>query len=130
MGSFGTIIGKAIENNPAIKIDFLGAGSFANAWSITRDDNVPADISWINQANTVPAMEALVKSSADYPSIPQALPALKAAGDPVSKELSKIPLPKLLKEAPVLQGYAPKATGDVVSIDDVIRAWDGYKASF
>lgn len=130
MASIGSTLAGAIENNPAIKFNFVAAGTFVDAWSITQDADAAAAISYINQSLTVPGQTVIAESSLNYPAIPEALPALQKSDDPFAQVLSDMTLPELLEEAPILDGYSPEGEGDVVSIDEVIRAWDEYKASF
>lgn len=130
MASIGSTLAGAIENNPAIKFNYVAAGTFVDAWSITQEGDAAAAINYINRTLTAPGQTAIVEGSLNYPAVPEALPALAKSDDPFAQELADMSLSELLKEAPILDGYAPEAEGDIVGIDDVIRAWDEYKASF
>lgn len=130
MASIGSTLAGAIENNPAIKFNFVAAGTFVDAWSITQDADASAAISYVNESLTVPGQTTIAEASLNYPAIPEALPALEQSDDPFAQVLAGMSLSELLEEAPILDGYSPEGEGDVVSIDEVIRAWDEYKASF
>lgn len=130
IGTFGTILAKAVEANPAIKFNYLAEGSFVNLWAIDRPDNYAADLNWINRLLTPAGQRAIVGASGDYPAVPSSLPALRALGDPVDKAISELTLDQVLKAAPIYRGFSPEAHGDVAGIDDLTRAWDQYKASF
>jgi spermidine/putrescine-binding protein len=130
VGTFGTILAKAIEQNPAIKFNFLAGGSFVNAWAITSDDNLPASLSWIDGTLTPRGQRAIIEASGDYPAVPAAAPALRGLGDPVSEAVGALDLDQLLEREPIFKGYAAEPHGDVVGIEEVTRAWNEYKASF
>jgi putative spermidine/putrescine transport system substrate-binding protein len=130
LGTFGTVLAPAVENNPSIKFNFLAEGSFVNLWSIDREADVPAALNWINRTLTRNGQSAIVGASGDYPAVPAATSALRQLGDPVSDAMSKLTLDHVLKEAPIFRGFSAEAHGDVVAIDDVTRAWSQYKASF
>jgi spermidine/putrescine-binding protein len=128
--SFGSVLAKAIEANPAIRFNFLAEGSYLNGWVIPQNADLPAALRWIDGTLSVPGQEAIVATSGDVPAVPAARKALKSLGDPVSTALSDMTVKQLLAEAPPVLGFAAEAEGDVVTIDEVSRAWDEYKASF
>jgi putative spermidine/putrescine transport system substrate-binding protein len=129
--SFGTGLGKIVQENPDIKFNFTGQTSFVDAWSILGDPNNAAALNWINQTISLEGQKAIVGVSGDYPVVPGAVSALKAFGDPVSEKLSTMSLDEILKQAPPSQGFAAEANGkDIVTLDEVTRAWDEFKASF
>lgn len=130
MGSYGTIVSPALEANPAIKFNFLAEVTLANAFSITNESNLPASLNWINNAISVPAEKALVSAAGDYPAEQAAVSAVGTGGDPVGEAFRGLSLDEIVEQAPIYRGFLPETEGDEVTIDEITRAWDEYKASF
>lgn len=130
IGSFGSVLAKEIEANPAVKFNFLAEITYVNGWVVPEGANMPAALKWINDTLTPAGQKAIVENAGDYPAVPAARKYLEALGDPVSVALSEFTLPEIVEQAPELNGYAAEAEGDVVTIDEVTRAWNEYKASF
>jgi spermidine/putrescine-binding protein len=126
----GSDLTKAVTTNPAIKFNLTAEITYVDAWSIVGTKHLAATMKFINQTLSVRGQDAIVQSSSAFPTNERATPALAALGDPISVATAKLSLATILKEAPVTHGYATTATGDYVSLDQVVQAWDNYKASF
>lgn len=130
IGSFGTSIIPAFETNPDLEFNFVGEATFVDAWSIVGDpDNAPA-IKWIDGTLDKDGQDAIVEASGSIPANPAAMPAFEAFDDPVTQELAKIGLDGVLREAPIMRGYATESDGDIVTIDEATAAWNDFRASF
>jgi spermidine/putrescine-binding protein len=130
IGSFGSVLAKEIEADPAVEFNFLGEITYTNGWVAPDGADMPAALNWIDRTLTPAGQKSIVENAGDYPAVPAARKYLEALDDPVSEELSRYTLPEVLEMAPELHGYAAEGHGDIVSIDEVTRAWDEYKASF
>jgi spermidine/putrescine-binding protein len=130
LDSYGTIVSPALENNPAIKFNFLAQVTLVNAFVITNEDNLAASLNWIDHAISVPGEKAIVASAGDFPTVTAAASAVGAEGDPVGAAFRGLGLEEILEQAPIYRGFRPDPEGDYVTIDEITRAWDEFKASF
>ena len=130
ISSFGSILSRAVANNPAIEWNLVAEATFIDSWSILGQGDEAKALNWIDRNLTVAGQEEIVEASGAYPVVPAAIPALEAAGDPVSTQLGELSLDEILEQAPVARGFAAEADGDVVTIDQATKAWNDYKGSF
>lgn len=130
ISSFGSVLSRAVDKNPAIEWNLVGESTYIDAWVLLSDANQAQSLNWIDRTLTTKGQEEIVNASGSYPAVPDAVPALTAFGDPVSTELGKLSFDEILEQAPPARGFAPEADGDVVTIDEATRAWNDYKGSF
>jgi len=130
ISSFGSVLSKAVEKNPAIEWNLLAEATYIDAWSILDGGDEAKALNWIDRTLTTKGQEAIVDASGSYPAVPDAIPALTAFGDPVSTQLGELSFDEILAEAPPARGFAPEGDGDVVTIDEATRAWNDYKSGF
>ncbi len=129
-GTYPAVIDDAAEGNPKVRFNFLGALSVFDSLSIVGPANEAASLKWINGMLSEPVQKAVVKATGAPPVNAAAQSAYAALDSASSKELSKLSLDELLEKSPPATGFAVKSEGDVVGLDEVVRTWNEYKASF
>jgi hypothetical protein len=128
-GSFGTVLSKVIEQNPSV--EFRPLGQWINAWVLPQGSDVAPSLKWINNTLSAEAQKSLVEASGDYPSVPAGLEVMTNSKDPVMKSFAGMSYDELQQAAPALRGNVPESDDpNIVTTEDLIRAWNGYKGSF
>jgi spermidine/putrescine-binding protein len=122
--TFGTLLTRAQQSNPAIQGNLVGSLSYVDTWSILDGADVPASLNWINHSLNEDAQVALVEASGGYPSVSKALdPSL------YPPELQDLTLAEVIKQSPPNPGVPTEGDG-LVTRDVLDTTWNEYGASF
>lgn len=128
-GSYGTVLSKIIEQKPSV--DFRPLGQWINAWVMPQGSDAAPALKWINNTLSDKSQKSLVEASGDYPAVPAGVEALATSKDPVMERFADLSYEQLLEAAPALRGNLPQSDDEnVVTTEDLIRAWNSYKGSF
>ncbi len=128
-GSYGTVLSKIIEQKPSV--EFRPLAQWINAWVMPQGSDVAPALKWINNTLSDESQKALVEASGDFPSVPAGLDVMSKSKDPVMRHFAGLSYEDLQEAAPALRGNLPESDDpDVVTTEELIRAWNSYKGSF
>lgn len=119
--TYGSLVGSVQKKMPEIKTNHTGSNSYVDCFSIMKGADEATALNWINRVLSLPAQKAMAVGSLSYPVVDAARSALPPAYQKQSTS-------EILRVAPIQRSFLVEKQGDFVTIDDIERVWNDFKA--